>query len=445
MPDNNRHLGYLQELPSDWPRMPIEKLGNIFGGGTPGRNEPSFWGGSIAWLTPGELLEAEWKCITKTREYITDLGLANSSAKLLPPGTVLVTTRATIGSVAVAGIQLCTNQGFKNIILHELNDSFFYYYLLSLLAPEMRRLASGSTFDEISRRDFASIIVPRPIHYEQRQVATILDTLDTQIQHTQQLISKLKRQREGMLHDLLTRGLDENGQLRDPEAHPELFKDSVLGRIPKEWEVKLLKDIYAIPARNGLYKAPRYYGKGTLMIHMPQMFRGLTIDASDAARVQVTSAEYKRFSLAVGDLMFARRSLNFDGAGKCSLISELSEDTTFESSIIRVRLLGDRVRPDFVNYFLNSNIGTRLRNPLIRQVAVSGVSSEDIGTIPIPLLTRKEQDMIVDFVHLYDRNTQTEEANLAKLKLYKQGLMHDLLTGRVRVGIGSEENGSPSF
>src|SRR6266536_744114 len=218
---SNSHLAYLQELPSTWLRIPIESLGNIFAGGTPSRNEPSFWGGSIAWLTPGELLELEGKYITDTREHITASGLANSAAKLLPQGTVLVTTRATIGSIAIASIPLCTNQGFKNIVLDEFNDSLFYYYVLSLIAPEMRRLASGSTFAEISKHDFVRIIVPQPDFTEQEYIANVLDTIDLQILHTEQLIAKLKLQREGLLHDLLTCGLDEHGQLRDPVAHPE--------------------------------------------------------------------------------------------------------------------------------------------------------------------------------------------------------------------------------
>ncbi|MEI6444995.1 MAG: hypothetical protein WCO29_18165 [Nostocales cyanobacterium ELA583] len=99
------------------------------------------------------------------------------------------------------------------------------------------------------------------------RIAEILDTIDEAIAQTSSIIAKLKQIKAGLLHDLLTRGLDENGELRDA-GHPEQFKDSPLGRIPKDWEIGKLRDFYSIPARNGLYKPAKFYGKGVLMIHI---------------------------------------------------------------------------------------------------------------------------------------------------------------------------------
>ncbi len=177
------------------------------------------------------------------------------------------------------------------------------------------------------------------------------------------------------------------------------------------------------------------------MIHMPQMFRGLIVDTSDSTRVEITSSELERFQLMPGDLVFARRSLNFEGAGQCSLISDLPEKTTYESSIIRVRLRVERIKSAFVNYFLNSDLGFRLRIPLIRQVAVSGVSSEDIASIPIPCPSIKEQELILAVLDVLHSIELIEEDCLEKLKLFKKGLMHDLLTGRVRVVTDEELEG----
>lgn len=101
-------------------------------------------------------------------------------------------------------------------------------------------------------------------------------------------------------------------------------------------------------------------------------------------------------------------------------------DGRFELSI-------DKLRPIFANYFLNSETGFRLRLPLIRQVAVSGVSSEDIASIPVPCPPPEEQDAIIKIIDTQDTRIRTEEAYRDKLKLQKQGLMHDLLTGKVRV------------
>lgn len=219
------------------------------------------------------------------------------------------------------------------------------------------------------------------------------------------------------------------------QVKTEQFKDSLARKIPTGWQVERLSNFYAFPARNGLYKSAQYYGRGVLMIHMPQMFRGLEIDILDAARVEVNPTELERFELKPGDLVFARRSLNLEGAGRCSLVPEIPEPVTFESSIIRVRLLREHLRPAFANYFLNSEIGFRLRLPLIRQVAVSGVSSEDIASIPILVPPIPEQESIIEIIDTIDEAIAHTTTLIAKLKQMKAGLLHDLLTR------GLDENG----
>jgi type I restriction enzyme S subunit len=306
---------------------------------------------------------------------------------------------------------------------------------------QLNQIAQGGTMEVLSATVLRQLRLPKPQLSEQKKIAQILDTLDQLIALTDTHITKLKKTKAGLLHDLLTRGIDEHGELRDPSRHPEHFQDSPLGRIPKDWEFGKLCNFYVSPARNGLYKPAEYYGQGNLMIHMPQMFRGLEIDASDAARVEVSSDELERFGLRQGDLVFARRSLSLEGAGRCSLVPQLNEATTFESSIIRVRLSKDELVPTFANYFLNSEIGERLRLPLIRQVAVSGVSSEDIASLPIPKPSFEEQNRIISQIETYEKLIQTKELQQEKLKLLKKGLMTDLLTGRVRVKIDpTEEN-----
>ncbi|NJO27616.1 MAG: restriction endonuclease subunit S [Richelia sp. SL_2_1] len=240
---SSRHQEYLDDLPVDWEKVPIDSLGTIYSGGTPRRDQPSFWSGKIAWVTPGELTSLNNKYLTKTREFISELGLTSSSAQMLPSGSLLVTTRATIGLVVISKIPVCTNQGFKNIVPNKLTNSNFYYYLLKYIVSEMSRLAMGSTFDEISRRDFSTIIVPRPEFQEQQKIAEILDTVDKAIALTQTHISKLKLAKAGLLHDLLTKGIDEHGELRNPTRNPQQFKDSSLGRIPKDWDVVNLESL----------------------------------------------------------------------------------------------------------------------------------------------------------------------------------------------------------
>ena len=273
---------------------------------------------------------------------------------------------------------------------------------------------------------------PIPIT-EQEFIAAVLDTVEDVIVQTQAVIAKLKQVRAGLLHDLLARGLDEHGQLRDPIAHPEQFRDSPLGRVPKEWQVNELAECYQIPSKNGLYKKASFYGSGIRMVHMPQMFVGSTIDISNAARVSLDSQELQHYSLEEGDLLFARRSLNLEGAGLCCMISALAEPATFESSIVRVRLKRDQLEPRFAVAFLRSPLGYILRRRFIRQVAVSGVSGEDISHFLLPRPNCDEQNRILAALDVHDSELTALESEWGKLHHLKSGLMTDLLTGCVRV------------
>ena len=209
----------------DWDDVAVEDFGEIVAGGTPSRAVSSFWNGQIPWITPAEITSLSGKYVRDTKERITPEGLAGSAARLLPVGSLLVTTRATLGEVAIAAVPVATNQGFKSIIPNGETDPLFAYYCIGNLKREMVRLASGTTFLEISKADFSRIRTRRPKLPEQSRIAAVLDAVDEAIVKTEAVIAKLKQVRAGLIHDLLTRGLDEQGCLRDPIAHPEQFKD----------------------------------------------------------------------------------------------------------------------------------------------------------------------------------------------------------------------------
>jgi len=268
---------------------------------------------------------------------------------------------------------------------------------------------------------------------EQKAVGKLLRLMDDAIAKTAAVIAKLRQVRAGLLHDLLTRGIDENGELRDPIGHPELFQPSPLGRIPRAWDIKQLRQVYETPSRNGLYKKASSYGYGHRMIHMPQMFKGVFIDVEDAVRVNIDPQEFQRYALREGDLLFARRSLNLEGAGLCSMVGKLREPATFESSIVRVRVKPETVMPRFAVEFLRSPAGYLLRRRFIRQVAVSGVSGDDIAQFLVPCPKPSEQECILSMVNVQDNRIRLAEHEAAKLAQVKSGLMNDLLTGRVRV------------
>lgn len=207
------YSAYLKALPCDWKIAPISQIAKVVGGGTPSRDVATYWNGAIPWVTPGEVSREESIFLSDTRECISAAGLASSGATLLPVGTLMITTRATLGARAISATPMTTNQGFKSLVFADPSDAPFYFYVANKLKPELRRRASGTTFLEVSSSEVSDIRVPVPPKEERTQIAHILDTLDTTIRQTEAIIAKLKQVKQGLLHDLLTRGIAANGEL----------------------------------------------------------------------------------------------------------------------------------------------------------------------------------------------------------------------------------------
>jgi len=189
---------------SEWRQLRLGDIGLIVGGGTPSRQKTEYWGGSIPWLTPGELTRKRSKFVYDSQDRITDLGLSASGAKLLPAESLMITSRASIGFCALAGVSMATNQGFKNLVPGDEVDPSYLYFLGQTLAREMIRRASGTTFLEISGSEFKRIEIRLPPLDQQRHIAGVLDTSDEVIRaHTEQR-AKLWRLRAGLSADLLS-------------------------------------------------------------------------------------------------------------------------------------------------------------------------------------------------------------------------------------------------
>lgn len=181
------------------------------------------------------------------------------------------------------------------------------------------KTAIGTRMPRTSWHSLAGVEVFCPTLPEQRQIAAILDTVDAAIRGTEQVIAKLEQVKKGLLHDLLTRGLDENGELRDPERHPEQFKESVAGRIPRGWEVGSLSAYLLEPPQNGLYKPAKFYSdRGTAIVRIDGFHEGLFKPLESFRRLQLTEAEIRLYSLNPGDIVVNRVN-SIDYVGKSAL------------------------------------------------------------------------------------------------------------------------------
>ena len=218
----------------EFKKVKLGEIGKIVGGGTPKTKEESYYGGEIAWITPKDLSLNKSKYIFYGERNITEEGLKNSSAKLLPKGTVLFSSRAPIGYVAIAGNDLATNQGFKSVIPAENVDSEFIYYLLINNVENIKNFGVGSTFREVSGSVMKNIEVMIPDFSIQRKIAKILNTLDSKIEINNKIISNLESQAQAIFKSWFV----DFEPFQDGD-----FVESELGMIPEGWEVKELGEI----------------------------------------------------------------------------------------------------------------------------------------------------------------------------------------------------------
>ena len=189
---------------SDWNQKIISDLGKIVSGGTPSRANQSFWDGDVAWATPTDITGLSGRFIGETEDNITQAGVGASSATILPAGSLLVCTRATVGDCAINTVPMATNQGFKSIIPNEVVDIDFLYYLILSMKKEIIRRSAGSTFLEISKYQFASIPVLVPSIKEQKKIAEILTDYDTLQTNLNNQLNLIKQQKRGLMQQLLT-------------------------------------------------------------------------------------------------------------------------------------------------------------------------------------------------------------------------------------------------
>ncbi|UOR90420.1 restriction endonuclease subunit S [Helicobacter pylori] len=189
-------------LPLNWQRVRLGDIAEIIGGGTPSTQITSFWNGSINWFTPTEI--GITKYVYKSQRTITPLGLKNSSTKLLPIGTILLTSRASIGDCAILKVIATTNQGFQSLIpLEKINNEFLYYLILTL-KNKLLKLASGSTFLEVSPNKIKNLLIPLPPLNEQSAIANILSSLDRYLCALDALILKKEGVKKALSFELLS-------------------------------------------------------------------------------------------------------------------------------------------------------------------------------------------------------------------------------------------------
>ena len=177
----------------EWIECKISDIGTVVGGATPStKKAENYEGGNIAWITPKDLSTFSGRYIQRGERNITEVGLKSCSTQLLPQNTVLFSSRAPIGYVAIAANEVCTNQGFKSVIPNETTDSLFLFYLLKHNKDKIEGLGSGTTFKEVSGNTMKNIVVKVPVDVEiQKKIGQTLGSIDDKIEENERINNNL--------------------------------------------------------------------------------------------------------------------------------------------------------------------------------------------------------------------------------------------------------------
>lgn len=236
-----------------WTSRRLSEVATIVGGGTPSTTEPSYYGDEIPWITPKDLAGHQERYIARGERSITAEGLAGSSARLLPSGTVLLSSRAPIGYVAIASCSLATNQGFKSLILNRGHVPEFFYYLLVANQELLKSRGSGTTFAELSGTVLGAIEFDIPEPAEQRAIAEVLGALDDKIEQNDHMNATLDEIGRALFKSwfvdfdpVRAKAAGRQPSMMDAATavlFPDSFEESALGPIPAGWRAGTIGEL----------------------------------------------------------------------------------------------------------------------------------------------------------------------------------------------------------
>jgi Restriction endonuclease S subunits len=476
----------LWPIPADWCWTQITQLGDVVSGGTPSSKEPKYWGGDINWISPADLTGYKEKFISKGAKSITQDGLINSSAKLMPAGSIHFSSRAPIGYVAISSSPMTTNQGFKSLIPFTgvFNEYVYYYLKASKQLAEKR--ASGTTFLELSGKAFGLLPVPLPPPNEQKRIVAkieeLFSELDNGIAALKTAREQLKVYRQAVLKHAFEGKLtaqwraENQDKLETPEQLLTRIQQEREARYQqqledwktavKEWEAngkkskkpskptKLLfprvvtsDDLPLLPSgwawieyagicekiRNGVSAKP--IGETGNKILRISAVRAMQFDLNDTRYLQDIDGQYSDYFLSKGDLVFTRYNGTRDYVGVCA---EYRGDGThlYPDKLIQTRTAVSSISPSYLEKAINSGGSRKFIEKRIRTTAgQSGISGGDIKSMPVPICCKEEQKII-------ERHLESElsnvtaisdeiESGLKKAETLRQSILKKAFSGQL--------------
>jgi len=423
-------VAWLGQIPAHWDVRRLKFVARIYNGATPKSTEMDYWGGEINWVTPDDLGSLEGRYISKTKRTLTDKGYASCGATLVPAGSIVISTRAPIGHLAIATKSVCTNQGCRSLVPVKDIDNLFLYFVLYAGKAVLQSLGSGSTFQELSARELGNFPVSFPPLPEQRAIAAFLDRetahIDALIAKKRELIDLLKQQRTAITSHAVTKGLDPSVPLKDSGVE-------WLGQIPAHWDVRRLKFMCWLSAVYGAnVPASDYQQEGIRFLR--------TTDIDDYGNllnenpVYISSEAARDYLLDDGDLLFSRSGT----IGRSFLYkrNKHHEECAYAGYLVRFSLR-QSYSPEFVFYFTKSTAFADWLGLSVIQSTIGNVNGQKYANMHLPVPPLSEQRAIAEYLDCetarIDGLIQKIEESIELLQRQRTALISAAVTGKIDV------------
>jgi type I restriction enzyme S subunit len=435
------------KIPRDWRTFSLKEAFELYKGTTPSTKDSKYWGGTIPFATPTDITainDLNMIYLTKTEKYLTEEGIRSKNLRIVPRGSLLFTSRATIGYLAINNVDVTINQGVIALIpkRKDVNILYYYYYLLGM-RKKFEELAGGSTYREISMAMFSKTVIPQPPLQEQNRIANILSTIDRAIELYHGERERLERLKRGLMGELLTgriRVREENGRLsfyRETE-----LQETEIGEIPRDWKVVEFGVLFDF--QRGL----SYRKNDISTFQTPIRFITINDLEKEGGRKRDVEPIYlseeledsiinKKCTVEIGDILIAITDMSKGFIiGAPLYIDETlrNQGETLVYSMDLVKLLPKRsLNTKFYFYLLSWERVRKIMKSLARGTNVLHLDlnlTKKLKVIEPPL---EEQGRIANILSTIDRTIELHHRGRERLERLKRGLMDLLLTGKVRV------------
>lgn len=422
---------WIGAIPKEWKFVPLKDSFYFVAGGTPLSNVLSNWDEGVAWVTPADF-KTDKMYISKGARSLSKKGYQSCNAKMLPPGSIIFSKRAPIGSVAINTAELCTNQGCIGLLNKTKNaNNKYFYYILSIATQTFEALGAGVTFKEISIKNFGNVSLPLPPIPEQQRIADFLDAkcdiLDRTIDAVSRQIEDLEKYKKALITKTVTKGICKKGE---PER---AMKDSGvewIGEVPEEWSVKPFKALAGMKGSSE-YTARDIVdeGEGAILLS-PSNINDNKLNLSK--RTYISQKKYDKSTTKIqrGDLLFTKTA----SVGKC-VIYDSDEPAMPNPQLVVLKNI--KCLPKFLYYSMVSDVMQAPAKMYVYGSVIPTISQLNLGRIKIPVPSPDEQQQIADYLDEkcknIDNRVQKRKQQLGWLKEYKKSLIFDYVTGKKRV------------